>query len=147
MKQICGIDDCSKTHQAKQHYEILRIAKKPNCKNGCNKPQAVAKYGLCRNCYAKELPFVESAKLKQYSMTIEEFEAMSILQNNQCLICGNENSISRHGTPMKLAVDHNHKTGKVRGLLCTWCNLGLGKFRDDVELLQKAIDYLNEKGK
>ena len=43
----------------------------------------------------------------------------------------------------KLSIDHCHKTGKVRGLLCKHCNHGLGKFKDDVNLLKIAIDYLN----
>lgn len=43
---------------------------------------------------------------------------------------------------MNLSVDHNHKTGAVRGLLCNGCNMGLGRFEDNIEWLQNAIDYL-----
>jgi len=42
----------------------------------------------------------------------------------------------------RLAVDHDHKTNKIRGLLCQFCNTALGKFLDDVEILKKAILYL-----
>jgi len=65
-------------------------------------------------------------------------------QNGLCLICGNAET-SRNpktGEPRSLAVDHDHETGKIRGLLCTFCNTALGKFHDDVEILKKAIDYL-----
>ena len=43
---------------------------------------------------------------------------------------------------MRLAVDHNHKTGRVRGILCSFCNTALGKFDDSVGLLARAIEYL-----
>ena len=49
-------------------------------------------------------------------------------------------------TARRLAVDHDHKTGKIRGLLCISCNVGLGHFQDDVELLRSAILYLQEGG-
>lgn len=41
-----------------------------------------------------------------------------------------------------LSIDHNHQTGKVRGLLCHHCNVGLGHFKDNIELLNSALDYL-----
>jgi len=60
-------------------------------------------------------------------------------QNGRCKICG-ENFTK----PGDANVDHNHKTGKIRGLICRKCNLGLGNFNDDPELLIKASKYLKK---
>ncbi len=64
---------------------------------------------------------------------------MLVEQNNQCYICKSGPSKNQ-----SLHVDHDHKTGKVRKLLCNNCNNGMGKLKDSVELLQKVIDYLKE---
>jgi hypothetical protein len=61
------------------------------------------------------------------------------VQNNSCLICGKKE------TKRRLSVDHNHKTGKVRGLLCSHCNHILGLSYDNIKILQSAINYLNKK--
>ncbi len=58
--------------------------------------------------------------------------------NPKCAICGYTNSKSYP----KLGIDHDHKTGEVRGVLCSFCNTGLGSFRDNTELLSAAIKYL-----
>lgn len=63
-------------------------------------------------------------------------DALLTAQGGACLLCGNQNGSKR------LAVDHCHNTSKVRGLLCTNCNVGIGMFRHDPELLEKAKNYL-----
>lgn len=72
----------------------------------------------------------------RFGITIDKYESMLAAQDYGCKICQG-NDLDR-----SLAIDHNHETGKVRGLLCSKCNRGLGYFQDNVELLQKAIDYL-----
>lgn len=76
--------------------------------------------------------------LKEYKLTLEEYEIMFKTQEGVCKIC-NLADIQK-----KLVVDHNHDTGAVRGLLCDSCNLGLGKFKDNQDYLQSAIEYLKE---
>ena len=61
------------------------------------------------------------------------------LQNHKCAICELDEVDSLHG---KLSVDHCHRTGKIRGLLCVNCNTAIGKLKDSDALLQKAINYL-----
>lgn len=64
-------------------------------------------------------------------------------QGGKCKICFSpETRVSKDGTPFKLAIDHCHDTGEVRGLLCGTCNRGLGYFMDDAELLRTATLYL-----
>ena len=67
-----------------------------------------------------------------------EFQEMMNQQKGVCAICG----IDFGDLPKRACVDHDHKTNKVRGLLCTYCNSGLGHFKDSVKFLQRARHYL-----
>ena len=80
----------------------------------------------------------EARYLKRYGLTLEDYNRMFEAQSGRCAIC----SVSVEGA--RLCVDHDHGTGKVRGLLCSLCNRALGQFRDSTELLRKAIAYLKE---
>ncbi len=75
---------------------------------------------------------------KKYGLTVEQYQAMVEEQGDVCAVCGQAET-DKYGM---LHVDHDHVTNTVRGLLCTQCNTGLGKFRDDPELLFAAIRYL-----
>lgn len=72
-----------------------------------------------------------------YGITIPEYDKMLTTQNGVCAIC-----LRTCPTGKRLAVDHSHVNGKVRGLLCQGCNTSLGKFNDDFNLVQRAADYL-----
>lgn len=80
--------------------------------------------------------------LSKYGITVEKMRAMAEAQGHKCAICGEKETIHRNGLVRHLAVDHDHKTGAIRDLLCQACNTGLGKFKDDPEILAKAIAYL-----
>lgn len=81
---------------------------------------------------------------KNYGITLEFYYELLTKQNHVCAICKRPEFALDHrtGLPRALAVDHCHITGKIRGLLCTNCNRGLGKFNDRIDLLQNAISYL-----
>jgi len=78
-------------------------------------------------------------KLK-YNLTTEEYDLKLHFQNYSCAIC----NIHRDDYSKDFAVDHCHQTGKVRSLLCNNCNSGLGFFKDNLTIIQKAIAYLNK---
>jgi hypothetical protein len=80
---------------------------------------------------------------RTYHISAAQYEEKLALQNGVCAICGQpERSLSARGGARLLHVDHDHRTGHVRALLCSGCNSGLGGFRDSIELLTKAIAYL-----
>jgi hypothetical protein len=72
------------------------------------------------------------------NMTYERYLELLDLQNHCCAICG----IHDDECKRQLSVDHDHNTGEVRGLLCDSCNGGIGKLKDSIDLLEKAINYL-----
>ena len=77
---------------------------------------------------------------RKFGITIEDYETMLDKQQGGCAICGKTEEASKQ----KLAVDHCHSTGFVRGILCRACNTAIGLFEDNVETMSKAIEYLNE---
>jgi hypothetical protein len=79
--------------------------------------------------------------LRQYGITLDDYERLRTLQNNMCGICDREPMVGEKG----LSVDHNHETRYIRGLLCFHCNVGLGHFMDSVPLLCRAIQWLTER--
>jgi hypothetical protein len=106
---------------------------------------------ICKECIKKD-PLTEDRKKKmkvygrkyhlnkKYNLTEEDYIAKLIEQNHKCFICGvDEQEVSAK----RLFVDHCHKTGKIRKLLCHSCNAGLGLFKDSVQNLTKAISYLD----
>jgi hypothetical protein len=92
-----------------------------------------------RNYYRSNPIIQRSASLKStYGITHEEYEKLFASQGNKCAICGTEQC----PTGRFMCVDHDHTSGKVRGILCSKCNHGIGLLRDNVETLKNAIDYL-----
>ena len=78
----------------------------------------------------------EKSLLRKYNITLDTYNQMLTKQDNKCAIC--------QDVLNKPHVDHDHNTSKVRGLLCVKCNTALGKFNDDVNIIQRAIDYLKK---
>ena len=94
-----------------------------------------AKFGF-KEKYTSEEERNQARKIRRlkerYNLTSEQYNEMLDIQNGTCLICSNPACV----------VDHDHKTSKVRGLLCSKCNLGIGYFQDNPELLIVAAEYL-----
>jgi hypothetical protein len=95
-----------------------------------------------RQSYCKECAQIK-ARLYRYGVTVEEYNVIFEIQKGRCKICGIHNLESYR----PLVVDHNHTTGKFRGLLCSQCNQGIGLLQDSYELCDKASAYLKESNK
>ena len=76
----------------------------------------------------------------KYGITLEDYNKMFEAQNGCCAICGRNQMLLK----TKLAIDHYHSNGKVRGLLCMQCNQALGLLKDNPTILRKAADYLEK---
>ncbi len=106
---------------------------------------------LERNLYLNAYRRVNAGKdgIGARRVTKGEYIELAIKQDNLCAICGNEESVvlKTTGRRRSLAVDHDHVTGDIRGLLCTNCNKGLGNFQDNIVSLREAIAYLERGNK
>jgi len=108
-----------------------------------NDPEFIEQCGKWKKEHPEEY---RSARLElMYGITAKDYDELLHNQNGVCAICEQPETLTdrRTGKIAFLAVDHDHKTGKVRGLLCSRCNCGLGHFRDSVPLINKAATYLN----
>ena len=85
--------------------------------------------------------FREKRLMRQYGITQADYRKILASQNHRCAICGTRKP-GREDRHFK--VDHDHKTGRIRGLLCHLCNVGLGSFRDDLRIVLQVIRYLRK---
>ncbi len=88
----------------------------------------------CRNCRSSQ------GAARSYNITKDQYWRMRARQGNRCAICNNV--FGRGGT--RCCVDHDHADGKIRGLLCDRCNIGIGSMRDSPALLYMAARYLDD---
>lgn len=121
----------------------------------CKQVKAITRFSRCRSrtdgrsatCKKCWTPYFYNRRiLADFGVTKSQYRQMLESQGGRCAICPAEFGYLRKGKPAKLAVDHCHKTKKVRGLLCSSCNNGLGRFKDDPTLLRTAADYLEKQG-
>jgi len=91
---------------------------------------------FCDVCMHKKERVYVSGLLGKYGLSSEDYYSLLSIQGNTCYVC-----LRRPGK-RRLAVDHCHKTGKVRGLLCSRCNVYLGHIKDDVDAAMRLVDYL-----
>ena len=108
--------------------------------------------GLCKPCYDRKqwaenkgdirLRSLRFHLKKAYGLSLEDFETLLKKSKGLCTIC--KRVLVRYGPEKnsRPCVDHNHKTGKVRGVICYSCNVGLGHFLDSPEVLNRAARYL-----
>ena len=162
----CNSDECKKIGWSEQYkkysptYNKKNKLPKKNCVI-CDKefqPRTLTNKGVCGNIdcrYQQRLKQNRQNKkrkgktnlradaIRQYGLTIEQYEQMEEYQDHKCKICGCvETSVDKNKNVRRLAIDHNHETGQIRGLLCSPCNTALGGFKDNIDSLKRAILYL-----
>jgi len=150
----CRIENRAKTGYMRKYYSVNTALWE---KRQHTREYRDAKNAERRKRYAEDAEYRERAKakvkkyqqehvdirmgqrMKKFGITYADYKAMHDKQAGKCAICGAE-----IGDVMgnRLYVDHDHATGSVRGLLCSACNFGIGKFKDSPLLLRKAAEYL-----
>lgn len=111
---------------------------------------AGCRYGVdsrCRECkkanrHETRLADVDRRLMKTYGLSLVDYRLLQLAQGDVCKICGEKETDMIHGKVKNLAVDHDHASGEVRGLLCARCNRAIGLMNDDVQRLLSAADYL-----
>lgn len=103
--------------------------------NGYRRSDSSTFRSLCRSCFALERRLRHDAKEEKRR------EALG-LASPHCAICGSTETVTRSGRVRRPSIDHCHRTGVIRGVLCSGCNSGLGLFDDDPARLRAAAEYL-----
>lgn len=104
-----------------------------------NRAEQAAKRKIYNEENREEL--ANRGRLKKYGVTPDDFKRFLVAQGGVCAICGGL------GGKTGLCVDHDHETGKVRGLLCRFCNTGIGNLKDSSDITRRATKYLKQHGK
>jgi hypothetical protein len=133
MNELKKCTKCFTVKPLSEYYKHHRqtTGYRPDCKSCTNKR---SKEWSTKNAESRRFSVLKSAT----GVDKDSYLRLLRLQDNRCPICNKD----RREVPKNFAVDHDHLTGKVRGLLCNTCNLGLGYFYDNPDLLNKAISYL-----
>lgn len=145
----------------KTYYEKLKIEHPEKIKKYSkvykekNRKDINNKAKIYRQRYKKEITerrkkyYIENPEklrdlnLKKYNINSSQYSDLLLKQNNVCAICfRSETSKHTNGILWNLSIDHDHKTSKIRGLLCNNCNRGLGLFQDNLDVLKNAVLYL-----
>ena len=130
-----SIDEFNKQHDKKsKNYPV-------GTKSHCKSCISVYRKLFYSTPEGKKKAIEKSWRTKGINFTIEQYNDLLEKQNGVCAICG----VEKNKNNSSLCVDHDHKTGKIRGLLCHLCNTAIGKFNDDILLLEKAIKYIKDK--
>lgn len=130
-----------------ENPELARAKDRERHERNRERPEFKAKQAAYNKAYAQRHGFRKYQLKSKYGLTLEQFDRMLALQGNVCAICGGEphqkvRNVKRDGVKPQYVVDHDHATGKVRGLLCHSCNSTLGYAKDSPANLRAAAHYL-----
>lgn len=134
-------DFCKETKKSNYFAYKIKIKKCKLCYNEYRR-----KYRKLPHVLETEYKYLMKKHYKKaYGLSIEEYDAIIKSHNGLCAICKTDKGRfdTRTGKKQKLHIDHCHLTGKIRGLLCNKCNIGIGLFNNNIELFKKVIEYLS----
>jgi len=140
---VNGRKECTLCKEWKLLSDFHKASHKGSLGSRC-KACCARRFAEWRANHPKDFAYLawRSTLKRRYEITEEQFEQMHKDQQGVCAICNEPNNLKRR----RLAVDHDHLTGDVRGLLCSSCNRGIGYFRDSPDLLLRAHSYLTAQG-
>jgi predicted transcriptional regulator len=128
-------------HRTEKQCHFCKVLQPAANFNRC-RSRTDGRSATCKTCWAGYQS--EKQLLSKYGITGQQYRELLAAQGYGCAICSSTDGMLRLGRKLRLNVDHCHVTGKVRGILCNSCNNGLGRFRDNPDLLLKAADYLQQ---
>jgi hypothetical protein len=119
---------------------------------GCGRSTEGGALNLCKRHYIKTEHYREKAQLRKrrfelakYGLTVEEYDNLLAKQGSRCAVCGTADPQYRSGpSSARWCVDHDHVTGKIRGLLCHPCNRAIGMLADDAKIIEAALAYVRQ---
>jgi Autographiviridae endonuclease VII len=136
---------CSKCEQEKPLGDFPKNSKsKDGYRPDCKECRSLVWYKYKENTSIQETQRINHL-LRTYGLTVQEYQEMLERQKGCCACCGKEESTNHYGKTLPLAVDHCHKTGAIRGLLCRVCNQVLGHLEESPERVSALLRYIEEK--
>lgn len=163
----CSVPECKKLSHSSglcnNHYRRMRLYGSYELPEGrTERSDPNSDFKICSKCFIEKprsefysnktrrckICFTEKTRanryIREYGITQEDYNLILEKQQFKCAICDTpSNDILKSGIPKNFAVDHDHESGRVRGLLCSNCNRGIGLLKDDCDLLHRAIEYLS----
>lgn len=123
--------------------KVKEINRKAKAKRLAEKPELIRAYQQAYREKNRET-LRHKERERKFGISRQEYADLFLKQNGVCAICKQPETATRLGKVKALSVDHCHTSGKVRGLLCSDCNTGIGKMKESREALLAAIRYLDE---
>ena len=137
IRNICKT--CTKIGRS-SYYKVNKDKELQGVRDYLSDPKNKESIKKARDCWKINNPDkVLQGQIKKYGLSLNDYKSLLSEQNEVCAICGGSQSNGR-----RLAIDHDHSTGKVRALLCDSCNTTLGRVNESIELLQGMIAYIEK---
>jgi hypothetical protein len=148
MSEVHPTKRCTKCGQTKPITDFGVVSRRPDGRN-CQCKPCVKEYTRVYRKGPVRRAWVKKARRKmdfsyRYGLTVDQYDDLLAKQGHTCAICRTTKPLGRWG---RFVVDHDHDTGKVRGLLCNSCNVALGRLGDTVEGLSRAMMYIKNVSK